>query len=47
MVWLLDIYSLHLPPKGAKNKKLEGIRESFQAIGGFTNILPIVSHPQT
>jgi hypothetical protein len=36
-----------LPPKIAKNIKLQGIRWSLWAIEGFPTILPIVAHPQT
>jgi hypothetical protein len=40
------LVSLRLPPKVAKNIKLQGIRRSLWAIEGFPSILPIVSRPQ-
>jgi hypothetical protein len=36
-----------LPPKVAKNKKLQGIRWSLWAIEGFPTNSPFVSYPQT
>jgi hypothetical protein len=36
-----------LPPKIAKNIKLQGIQRSLRAIEGFPTILPLVAHPQT
>jgi hypothetical protein len=36
-----------LPPKVAKNKKLQGIWWSLRAIEGFQTILSIVAHPKT
>ena len=37
----------HLPPKVAKNKKLEGIQQSLWDIEGFPTNSPVVAHPQT
>jgi hypothetical protein len=36
-----------LPPKVAKNKKLQGIQWSLRAIGGFPTNSPAIAHPQT
>jgi len=37
----------HLPPKVAKNIKLQGIQWSLWAIEGFLTILSLVACPQT
>jgi hypothetical protein len=39
--------NLCLPPKDAKNKKIQGIMRSLRAIEGFPTNSPVVAHPQT